>query len=266
MLLGHVLKRNRAWLIAHADDALSPVETDAFFALARRRRDGEPVAYLTGVREFWGLSLRVSAAVLIPRPETETLVEVALAHLPKDRPTRVLDLGTGSGALALAIAHERPNAHVVATDVSPDALDIARENSRALSIVNVQWLRSDWYAQLPRDHEPFDVIVSNPPYVEAGDAHLGQGDVRYEPAHALTPGVDGLLALRRIIAEASSHLLEGGCLAVEHGYDQAEAARRLFAAAGYGNVRTARDLAGIERVTYGVLASSDGAGRRPDSV
>lgn len=266
MLLGHVLERNRAWLIAHADDALAPEQADAFFALARRRREGEPVAYLTGAREFWGLSLRVSSAVLIPRPETETLVEVALAHLPKDRATRVLDLGTGSGAVALAIAHERAQAHVVATDVSPDALDIARENARALSIANVQWLRSDWYAQLPRDAEPFDVIVSNPPYVEAGDAHLGEGDVRYEPAHALTPGVDGLLALRRIIAEASSRLREGGCIAVEHGYDQAEAVRGLFVSSGYANVRTARDLAGIERVTYGLRASSEGAGRRPESM
>ena len=246
-----MLGRNRAWLIAHAEDDLPPDRASAFLGLARRRHDGEPVAYLTGVREFWGLSLRVSPAVLIPRPETETLVEVALAHLPADRETRVLDLGTGSGAVALAIAHERPRAALVATDVSAAALDIARDNARALHIPNVEWLQSDWYAQIASDAEPFDVIVSNPPYVEAHDSHLAQGDVRYEPSHALTPGVDGLLALRRIVAGAAPRLRARGCVAVEHGYDQADAVRALFADAGYDEPRTARDLAGIERVTYG---------------
>jgi len=265
-LLSHVLARNRAWLIAHADELLAPEAASAFFALARRRRDGEPVAYLTGVREFWGLPLRVSPAVLIPRHETETLVEVALAHLPSDRATRVLDLGTGSGAVALAIAQERPNATLIATDVSPTALELARENATSLAITNVQWLLSDWYAQLASDAAPFDAIVSNPPYVDAHDPHLAQGDVRYEPAHALTPGIDGLLALHRIIADAAPRLREGGLVAVEHGYDQAEAVRTLFETSGYVGVRTARDLAGIERVTYGVRALSEGAGRRPDST
>ena len=186
VLLAHVLGVNRAWLIAHAADALDATGAAAFMALAKRRRDGEPVAYLTGTREFWGLALAVTPAVLIPRPETETLVELALARLPADRPIAVLDLGTGSGALALAIAHERPHARVTATDVSPDALAVAEGNARRLGLGNVAFLRSDWYAAVPVG--PFDAIVSNPPYVAAGDPHLADGDLRFEPAEALSPG------------------------------------------------------------------------------
>lgn len=269
VLLAHVLGCNRAWLIAHADDILSMDHATAFFALAKRRRVGEPVAYLTGVREFWGLPLRISPAVLIPRPETETLVEVALAHLPAREPCRVLDLGTGSGAVALAIAHERPEARVLATDISDAALSVARENAHLLSISNVEWVQSDWYAQLPAAAVDFDLIVSNPPYVEAGDAHMDGGDLRYEPAHALTPGSDGLAAVRRIIFDGVTRLQPLGCLAVEHGYDQADAVRGLFDMAGLRDVRTARDLAGIPRVTYarGVAfrSESDGASRLPAS-
>src|SRR5581483_10293839 len=194
VLMAHVLGRNRAWLIAHGDDDLPAEHASAFLALAKRRRDGEPVAYLTGEREFWGLPLRVSPAVLIPRPETETLVEVALALLPSDAPVRVLDLGTGSGAVALAIAHERPNAAIVATDIAQAALDLARSNAERLSLGNITFVRSDWYAELPAAVEPFDLIVSNPPYVDRADEHMQQGDLRYEPEHALTPGADALLA------------------------------------------------------------------------
>ncbi len=250
VLLAHALGVNRAWLIAHAADPLPAASAAAFLALAKRRRDGEPVAYLTGIREFWGLPLAVTPAVLIPRPETETLVELALARLPPDRPVSVLDLGTGSGAVALAIARERPRARVVATDVSPDALAVARDNARRLGIANVAFLRSDWYEALPAESQ-FDAVVSNPPYVRAGDPHLGEGDLRFEPAGALSPGGDGLGALRIIVDGARERLVAGGTLAVEHGHDQSDAVQGLFAAAGFDAISVARDLAGIPRVVAG---------------
>ena len=257
VLLAHVMGQDRAWLVAHGRDAIARERLDAFLALARRRRDGEPVAYLTGVREFWGLPLVVSAAVLIPRPETETLVELALARLPEDRNVRVLDLGTGSGAIALAIAHERPRATILATDVSADALDVARTNACRLDLANVEFVFSDWYAGLPASSSggTFDLIVSNPPYIDAADAHLREGDVRFEPARALSPGVSGTAAILRIVTGARERLVLGGALAVEHGYDQADAVRSMFAAAGFGEIVAVRDLAGIPRVVAGCLAA-----------
>ncbi|HSQ80999.1 MAG TPA: peptide chain release factor N(5)-glutamine methyltransferase [Casimicrobiaceae bacterium] len=252
VLLAHVLGRDRAWLIAHAGDPLSREDADRFFALARRRREGEPVAYLTGWREFWGLRLAVDPSVLIPRPETETLAEVALARLPADRALRVLDLGTGSGAIALAIASERPLAQVVATDRSPAALAVARANAQRLCIVNVAFAQGDWYEALPPEGSGgFDLIASNPPYVAAGDAHLREGDLRFEPIGALAAGDDGLDALRSIVAGAPVRLAPGGWLAVEHGYDQSGAVQRLFADAGFQGIVPARDLAGIPRVVAG---------------
>jgi release factor glutamine methyltransferase len=253
VLLAHLLGRNRAWLAAHGDDALSRAEAEAFAALARRRRAGEPVAYLTGIREFRGLALKVTDAVLIPRPETETLVEVALALLPADRDALVLDLGTGSGAIALAIGHERPRARVIATDVSPAALALARENARRLGVANVAFVDSDWYATVDAAAAGarFDLIASNPPYVAGGDPHLDEGDLKCEPAIALTPGGDGLASLRSIVAGAPARLAPGGALVVEHGYDQAEAVRGLFAQAGFTDIRSTRDLAGIPRVMSG---------------
>jgi release factor glutamine methyltransferase len=253
VLLAHMLGQDRAWLIAHGDDALTRQQSDAFLALARRRRDGEPVAYLTGTREFWGLPLQVSPAVLIPRPETETLVELVLARLPPERAVRVLDLGTGSGAIALAIARERPQATILATDVSEDALGVACENARRLNITNVEFALSDWYDDVasPWRGAPFDLVASNPPYVAAGDPHLREGDVRFEPAMALTPGGDGLDAIRRIVAGARARLAAGGTLVVEHGYDQADAVRALFAAMGFTDLVAVRDLAGIPRVIAG---------------
>ncbi|MEP7208568.1 MAG: peptide chain release factor N(5)-glutamine methyltransferase [Casimicrobiaceae bacterium] len=250
VLLAHVLERGRAWLVAHADDALPAEQVAAFLALACRRRDGEPIAYLTGVREFWGMPLTVSPAVLIPRPETETLVEVALTLLPADRAIRVLDLGTGSGAVALALARELPRATIVATDVSAAALEVARTNARRLGVGNVTWLASDWYAGVGLA-ERFDVIVSNPPYVDADDPHMAAGDLRYEPVGALTAGADALLALRRVIVGATPFLAPGGSVAVEHGYDQAETVRSLFGDAGFTEIRTTRDIAGVPRVTSG---------------
>jgi release factor glutamine methyltransferase len=248
VLLAHVLHADRAWLIAHATDALAHLQAEQFFALARQRRDGEPVAYLTGWREFWGLSLAVDRSVLIPRPETETLVECALRRLPADRPLRMLDLGTGSGAIALAIASERPRTEVSATDRSSAALVVARKNAERMKLVNVHWLQSDWYAELPASGVRFDLIASNPPYVAERDAHLCEGDVRFEPLTALCAGADGLDALRIIIGGARERLVGGGALVVEHGYDQAYAVRDLMLGAGFSGVESLRDLAGIPRV------------------
>lgn len=248
VLLAHVLRADRAWLIAHATDPLAHSQVEQFFSLARQRRDGEPVAYLTGWREFWGLSLAVDRSVLIPRPETETLVECALRRLPADRPLRVLDLGTGSGAIALAIAQERPRTEVLATDRSAAALVVARKNAERMKLASVRWLQSDWYAELPTGGARFELIASNPPYVAERDAHLREGDVRFEPRTALCAGVDGLDALRIIIRGARERLVEGGALVVEHGYDQADAVRDLMLGAGFSDVESLRDLAGIPRV------------------
>lgn len=249
ILLAHVLGRSRAWVVAHATDDLAPENWAQFAALAQRRRDGEPVAYLTGTREFYGLSLTVSPAVLIPRPETETLVDLALACIAEDAPARVLDLGTGSGAIALALAQARPAARVVATDISAAALALARENGRRLGLANVEFVLSDWYAGVPAFR--FDCIVANPPYVAAADPHLGVGDLRFEPRIALTPGGDGLGALQAIVAGAAHRLVAGGTLAVEHGYDQAAAVAGFFLAAGFAAVNSVHDLAGIARATAG---------------
>jgi release factor glutamine methyltransferase len=254
VLLAHVLGVDRAWLIAHATDALPRERADAFFALAKRRRDGEPVAYLTGRREFFGLDLAVGPAVLVPRPETETLVEVVLERLPVDREARVADLGTGSGAIALAIASQRPRARVIATDASEDALEVARGNAARLGLANVSFAYGDWYGALPEGTGPLDAIAANPPYVAAGDPHLAEGDLRHEPAHALSPGGDGLDALRTIVEGAPAWLVPGGWLAVEHGHDQSDAVRALFEDAGFEAIAVRRDLAGIPRVV---------AGRRP---
>ena len=220
-----------------------------------------PSRYLTGVREFWGLALQVSPAVLIPRPETETLVELALARLPRDRDVRVLDLGTGSGAIALAIAHERPRAAVFATDVSAEALEIARENARRLGIANVEFAQADWYDGVATTWRgaAFDLVASNPPYVAAADPHLSEGDVRFEPGLALTPGGDGLGAIARIVAGARARLADRGTLVVEHGYDQAEAVQALLLGAGFAEVVGARDLAGIPRVVAGRREAADAA-------
>ncbi len=216
----------------------------------QRRVAGEPIAYIVGEREFYGLSFEVTPDVLIPRPETELLVELALQYMPAD--ARVLDLGTGSGAIAIALAHAQPDAIVTALDASPAALAVARGNAQRHSVA-VELLHSDWFAALavPRDMRQFDVIVSNPPYIVAGDPHLTQGDLRFEPADALTDHADGLSALRTIVSGAMSHLVAGGWLFVEHGYDQAAAVRTLLAEQGFVDGQSWKDLAGIERVSGG---------------
>lgn len=249
VLLAHALGRDRTWLVAHRDDALSQDGAQAFGEVATRRRHGEPVAYITGMREFYGLPLCVTPAVLIPRPETETLVELALSWLPVGRAARVLDLGTGSGAVALAIARERPLAHVVATDASTAALDVARANAARLAIRNVELAHADWYEGVPA--QAFDVIVSNPPYVAPGDPHLAEGDVRFEPSAALVAGDAGLAALRTIVSGARRRLAIGGAVAVEHGYDQSDAVQSMLRDAGFERIEARRDLAGIARVAGG---------------
>ncbi|CUA81545.1 MULTISPECIES: peptide chain release factor N(5)-glutamine methyltransferase [Gulbenkiania] len=249
LLLMHASGCSHVDLIAHGDRTLLP-ETEAAFAdLAGRRLAGEPVAYLLGAREFFGRPFQVSPAVLIPRPDTERLVETALERAATLGCCRVLDLGTGSGAVAITLALEAPHCAVSAVDVSPAALEVARRNAEALS-ANVRFLQGSWFTPLP-SAERFELIVSNPPYIPAGDPHLAQGDVRFEPQLALTDGDDGLSCLRHVAQEAPYWLVPGGWLLVEHGYDQGRAVRHLFESTGFCDVTTTTDLGGNERVTQG---------------
>ena len=250
-LLAHALGRDRAWLFAHATEPVPAAAAADFRALVARRAAGEPVAYLTGRRGFWTLDLEVTADTLIPRPETELLVELALARIDPDAPARIADLGTGSGAIALAVASERPAAVVVATDVAKATLAVAVRNAQALAVGNVWFRRGDWCGAL--GHDRFDLIASNPPYIATGDRHLDEGDLRHEPPRALSSGVDGLDAIRAIAAAAPGHLVPGGWLLLEHGLDQGPAVRALLEQAGFVAVETARDLEDRDRVTLGRL-------------
>ncbi|MBC7756818.1 MAG: peptide chain release factor N(5)-glutamine methyltransferase [Bdellovibrio sp.] len=324
LLLQHVLNINRAWLIAHENDALQPNIYEAYRTMLQRRLNGEPIAYILGYREFYGLKLKVTPATLIPRPDTETLVEAALARIPimvrqahherdLSAPVRpelvegqqndsssspsfsrkwesmlnlnqkmgshfggndevndanntregtqacefsVLDLGTGTGAIALAIAKHRPQVNVTALDASQAALDIAIENTQNLNISNVKFILSDWFSALNHQNiaQKFDVIVSNPPYIESDDAHLKQSDLRFEPISALASGADGLDDIRTIIKQAKNHLILHGCLLLEHGYNQAEAVAHLLTQAGFNEVETIKDLSGNNRVTLGKIS------------
>jgi release factor glutamine methyltransferase len=251
ILLAHALGKPRSWLIAHADDLLDPDAVAAFAALVDRRAAGEPVAYITGRRGFWTLELEVTPATLIPRPETELLVELALARLPREGAPRVADLGTGSGAIALSIARECPRAQVTATDASAAALAVARRNAVASHVRNVSFVEGNWFTPLVGAR--FELIVSNPPYIAADDPHLGQGDLRHEPVSALAAGADGLADIRRIVDGARDHLAPGGWLLVEHGWSQGTAVRALLEAAGYREVFTAPDLEQRDRVSGGRL-------------
>lgn len=249
LLLAHALQRSRGWLFAHGDDTLPADIGRRYDELLRRRQAGEPVAYLLGHRGFWRFDLRVTPATLIPRADTERLVELALERLPVGTPATVADLGTGSGAIALALAQERPAARVIATDVSADALDVARGNAHALGLRNVEFREGNWLAPLGEDL--FDLIASNPPYIPDGDAHLEQGDLRFEPIGALASGADGLDAIRIIARDAPARLRPDGWLLIEHGWDQGEAVRTLLDAAGLRDTATARDLEARDRVTFG---------------
>ena len=245
VLMRATLGVNDAYLIAHADDEVSAQHAAQFRAAAARRAAGEPVAYIVGEREFYAHVFKVTPAVLIPRPETELLVELALQR----DPLQVLDLGTGSGCIAISIALARPAARVSALDRAESALAIARENAALLKARNVTFLSGNWFDAVT--HQRFDVIVANPPYVAENDAHLAQGDPRFEPASALTAGIDGLADIRVIVAGARAHLVPGGWMLFEHGYDQAKYCRELLMHAGFIDVQSWRDLAGIERVSGG---------------
>jgi release factor glutamine methyltransferase len=252
ILLRHVLGEvSRAWLITHEEQVLTPEQQQRFTTLLNRRLAGEPVAYLLGYREFFGMKLTVTPDVLIPRPDTETLVEAALRHIPESQPCRVLDLGTGSGAIAIAMALQRLHASVFAVDRSEGAVAVARDNAARLQAERVTVLQSDWYASL--GDMRFDVIVSNPPYIAEADSHLGRGDLRFEPRGALASGVEGLDDIRRIIAGAETYLVTGGWLLFEHGYDQADPVADLMSQSGFEDISHVNDLAGIRRVTQGRL-------------
>jgi release factor glutamine methyltransferase len=240
-----------AWLIGHDTDSLTDTQIMAFDTLLARRLAGEPVAYLTGTREFYGRPFQVSPDVLIPRPDTELLVELALARMPADQAMDVLDLGTGSGCIAITLALERPLAHVTAVDRSAAALCIAQRNADALN-ARVEFLASDWFDALAG--RQFDLIVGNPPYIAAADPHLARGDVRFEPVSALAAGHDGLDDLRHLTRGACTHLRRGGTLLLEHGYDQADAVQALLRENGIPHPRSWADLAGILRVSGGELS------------
>ena len=266
MLFAHVLGVSRASVIAHSERTLDVVQECLADQLLARRAAGEPIAYLIGLREFYGRDFLVSPATLIPRPETELIVEQALARLSGhclpvtpvgigstsiDASPSVLDLGTGSGAIAVSIALERPNIAVVATDFSSDALTVAAENARRLNAI-VEFVESNWYQDLAG--RKFDLIVSNPPYVAGNDVHLSQGDLRFEPQTALTDkSPDGLASIRAIVFGAPPHLKAGGWLLFEHGYDQSDACSELLLKAGFVNLTSVNDLAGIARVAGGQI-------------
>jgi release factor glutamine methyltransferase len=257
VLLGHSLGVSRAWLTAHREDSADAGMAGRFRMLLKQRAVGQPVAYLTGKREFYGREFGVTPDVLIPRPDTETLVEAALGKLPPGLRSDVLDLGTGSGCIAATLCLERPAARVVAVEISASALGVARKNAEALG-ARIEFLQGTWFA--PLSGRRFDLIVSNPPYIPGADPHLRRGDLRFEPSMALAAGNDGLDEIRRIVGEAPEYLNPAGWLLFEHGYDQAEASRNLLLGAGFGKLVSAPDLAGIPRVAGGQLVQS-GPGR-----
>ncbi len=258
VLLGHVLGASRAWLSGYGEDKADQSAAAEFRDLVERRRIGEPIAYLVGKREFYGLGFRVTPDVLIPRADTETLIDVALEKLAPGDSHNVLDLGTGSGCIAIAIAHVRPAARVTAVDLSAAALAVARQNA-ATTGVTVEFIEGRWFEPLAQHR--FDVIVSNPPYVAAGDAHLQIGDLRFEPATALISGKDGLNDIRVIVAGAAAHLRPGGWLLFEHGHDQADVCRDLLLDAGFEEIVNCADIAGLSRVAGGRLLTSKSPNR-----
>jgi len=251
LLLSRALEKPRTHLLAWPDKPLMSGQTERYEALLQRRLAGEPIAHITGEREFWSLLLEVTPDTLIPRPETELLVELALERIPRNAAFRIADLGTGSGAIAAAIGYERPACHIHATDLSAAALVVARRNFERLGLKNIVTAQGSWCEALDPT-APFDLIVSNPPYIAEHDAHLTQGDLPREPRRALAAGADGLEAIRVIIADAPRHLVAGGILMLEHGFDQGPDVRRMLADAGFTGVATHRDLGGRERATLAV--------------
>lgn len=250
-LLAECVGQNRTWLFTWSDKLLTEEQWQCFQALIAERATGQPVAYLLGYREFWGLTLKVSPDTLIPRPDTEDLVAKVLELMPQTE-AKVADLGTGTGAIALALASEKPQWQITACDFHPGAVALAEKNRARLGFSQVRVLQSDWCQAL--ESGVYDLIASNPPYIEADDPHLSQGDVRFEPLSALTAGADGLDDIRRITGEAKRCLKSGGWLVMEHGYNQAEAVQAILRAAGYNAVETCQDMAGLDRMTLGRLA------------
>jgi release factor glutamine methyltransferase len=250
ILMAYVLESPRSFLYANPELELPQKRAEIFKKLVRQRAAGKPIAYIVESSEFWSLSLVVNTAVLIPRPETELLVETALERIPKEADWRIADLGTGSGAIALALASERKKCEIHATDISPAALHVARENAGRLGLSHIRFHHGSWSEPL---QGKFHLVVSNPPYIDSGDPHLTQGDLRFEPAAALTPGPDGLSAIRNISQLAPSILVDGGWLMFEHGWDQGPACRKILHEAGFTGIATYRDLQGHERVTSGEM-------------
>ena len=249
VLLSHILQKPREYLRAHSEAELTQLQSKAFEKLLAKRKTGAPIAYLVGHQEFWSLDFLVNEHVLIPRPETEILVETILEKFPPNQSLQLLDLGTGSGAIAIAIAHERSAWQVIAMDQSVESLKLAKENAKRFSVNNIEFILSDWFKGVPQ--KKFDAIISNPPYVAEGDAHLLEGDVRFEPQEALVSGQDGLSAIQLIVSQARDYLKPRGVLMIEHGFDQASDVRDVFKANYYHEIETVRDLSGVERVCVG---------------
>jgi len=250
LLLGHTLCADRSYLYAYPENTLSVEQQQSFAQYVQRRAQGEPLAYIIGKKEFYSLLLNVNDSTLIPRPETELLVDIALQMLPQES-CKVLDLGTGTGAIALALAHERPQWDILAVDCEPHAVALAQRNAQALGLTRVRVLHGDWFAGI-REND-FDLVISNPPYIDADDAHLQQGDVRYEPRRALVSGEQGLADIKQISARARFHLKRGGYLMLEHGYQQGEAVREILLHDHYQAIQTFRDLEDRERMTIGCI-------------
>ncbi|KTD16639.1 peptide chain release factor N(5)-glutamine methyltransferase [Legionella jordanis] len=250
VLLAHILQKNRSFLYAYSDSELSQAQWQTYQRFIHQRQQGMPVAYLTGIREFWSLPLKVSEDTLIPRPETELVVELTLALLADKTHAEILDLGTGSGAIALACAHERPKWHIIACDCSLAAIQVAEENASRLNLNNISFYHSNWFENIPA--EPvFDAIVANPPYIAAHDPHLAQGDVRYEPKLALVSEEEGLYALKHIIKHSIARLKPGGLLLVEHGFDQKSAVTSMLKDYGYTQIQCWQDNQANDRVSGG---------------
>lgn len=249
ILLCLALEQSRSYLRAWPERKLTQTQHRYFFELIAQREHGLPVAYLTGVREFWSREFKVTPDVLIPRPETELLVEISLELIPPGQPCQILDLGTGSGIIAITLAAERPQGHVMATDLSPTALLIATENAKRHQVSNVSFIQSDWFAKIPSNQ--FDLIVSNPPYIAENDVHLSEGDLRYEPVTALIAGEDGLHDIKHIAINAREQLKKNAYLALEHGYNQKHEVQAIFRDCGFRNIKTLADLSKQPRVTYG---------------
>jgi len=249
VLLAHSLEKTRTWLVTWPDKELSEGETSQFIQLLERRKAGEPIAHITQQREFWSLPLKVSPDTLIPRPDTELMVEQILAHYPANTAITLADLGTGSGAIALALASERSNWNIIATDRSTAALEIARNNAQQLNLDNIEFRQGSWFE--PLAGQSFDIIASNPPYIPEQDPHLSQGDVRFEPVSALASGQDGLDDIRHICKHARQHLKHKGMLIIEHGFDQKPGIREIFTINAYENITQVHDLSSNPRLTFG---------------